>query len=59
MDALVGAAMLPGATQAPSAGQRLARLALLARYHLGRMPLRILVPHLARKLRGRRRAPSR
>jgi hypothetical protein len=55
MDALVGAAMLPGATQAPTVPQRLARLALLARYHLGRMPLRLLLPHLVRKLRGRRR----
>lgn len=55
MDALVGAAMLPGAVQAPGMAQRLARLALLTRYHLGRMPLRLLLPHLARKLRGRRR----
>lgn len=54
MDALVGAAMLPGAVQAPALAQRLARLALLARYHVGRMPLRLLLPHLARKLRGRR-----
>lgn len=59
MDALVGAAMLPGAVQSPTLAQRLARLALLARYHLGRMPLRILLPHLGRKLRGRRPAPPR
>jgi len=56
MDALVPAAMLPGATQAPSPAQRAARLALTARYHLGRMPLRLLLPHLLHK--ARRRLPA-
>jgi hypothetical protein len=58
MDALVSAAMLPGATQAPSPAQRAARVALTVRYHLGRMPLRLLLPHLAHKLRRRRRPGS-
>lgn len=53
MDALMPAAMLPGATQAPSPAQRAARLGLTVRYHLGRMPLRLLLPHLLHKARRR------
>jgi hypothetical protein len=53
MDTLVPAAMLPGPAQAPSPAQRAARLALTVRYHLGRMPLRLLLPHLLHKARRR------
>lgn len=37
----------------PSATQKLAATALLARYHLQRMPLRLLLPHLWNKARRR------
>lgn len=58
MDRLVLLAMLPhDPDHPPPAPVRLARLAMLARYHLQRMPPSMLVPHLARKaalrLRGR------
>ncbi len=58
MDALVPLAMLPGDLDGPpSPSVRIARTAMLARYHRLRMPLRLLLPHLLRKsvlrLRGR------
>lgn len=37
----------------PTASQGLAATALLARYHLHRMPLKLLLPHLWHKARGR------
>lgn len=49
MDRLLGLAMLPGAREAPQGSVRIARTALLIRYHLNRMPLFRLLPHLARK----------
>ncbi|MCV2218823.1 nucleotidyltransferase domain-containing protein [Thauera sp. Sel9] len=50
MERLVPLAMLPSDPDfPPSAGVHLARLAMLTRYHLQRMPLRMLLPHLARK----------
>lgn len=49
MDALVPSAMLPGELQEPGPVARLSQTVLLARYHLKRMPLVRLVPHLARK----------
>ncbi|ENO90344.1 nucleotidyltransferase domain-containing protein [Thauera linaloolentis] len=50
MERLVPLAMLPPDPDfPPSASVRLARLAMLTRYHLQRMPLRMLLPHLARK----------
>lgn len=63
MDALVPRAMLPGDPDRPPArAARLARTALLARYHWLRMPMRLLLPHLARKswrrLRARANADS-
>ena len=41
----------------PSWRQGLAAQVLLLRYHYGRMPLRILIPHLWHKMRATRRAP--
>ena len=38
----------------PSRGQALAAYAVLVRHHLGRMPLRLLLPHLWHKARARR-----
>lgn len=59
MDALVPCAMLPPDPDGPPALRiRLARKALLARYHLLRMPLRLLLPHLARKAALRMRTPA-
>ena len=50
MKRLVPLAMLPSDPDfPPSTGVNLARLAMLTRYHLQRMPLRMLLPHLARK----------
>lgn len=50
MDALVPRAMLPSDPDfPPPRSVRLARTALLARYHWQRMPLRMLLPHLAHK----------
>ena len=57
MDALVPPAMLPSDPDyPPSASVRLARLAMLVRYHRLRMPLGMLLPHLARKSMVRARA---
>lgn len=60
MNALLPQVMLPGDPDfPPSRAARLARTALLVRYHWLRMPLRLLLPHLARKSwrrLGRRRA---
>lgn len=57
MDALVPRAMLPSDPDfPPPASVRLARLAMLARYHRLRMPLGMLLPHLARKSLIRARA---
>lgn len=57
MDRLVPLAMLPTDPDGPPPlGARLARAAMLARYHLLRMPLHMLVPHLARKASLRLRA---
>lgn len=58
MDTLLPLAMLPSDPDFPEPIQvRLARSALLARYHFLRMPLHLLLPHLARKalLRGKAR----
>lgn len=51
MDALVPRAMLPPEPEQGDGGLggRLARTVLLIRYHLLRMPLRLLLPHLVRK----------
>ena len=51
MDALVPRAMLPPEPERGDGGLggRLARTVLLIRYHLLRMPLRLLLPHLVRK----------
>ncbi len=50
MDRLVPLAMLPGNPDLPPPlAARLARQAMLTRYHWQRMPLRLLLPHLARK----------
>lgn len=50
MDVLVPLAMLPGDLDGPpTPSVRLARTALLARYHRRRMPARLLLPHLVRK----------
>ncbi|MDX9885146.1 nucleotidyltransferase family protein [Thauera sp.] len=59
MDALLPLAMLPLHLDGPPPPSvRLARKTLLARYHLMRMPMHLLIPHLARKamlrLRGSR-----
>jgi hypothetical protein len=43
---------------APSRSQQMAATLFLARYHAGRMPPRLLVPHLMRKLRARPHAPE-
>ena len=57
MDALVALAMLPADLDGPpSPGVRLARTAMLARYHRLRMPAHLLLPHLARKTLLRLRA---
>ena len=57
MDALVALAMLPADLDGPpSPGVRLARAAMLARYHRLRMPAHLLLPHLARKTLLRLRA---
>lgn len=53
MDALLDAAMLPGPHQRPTPGAHLAKLVLLTRYHLRRMPLQRLLPHLFEKTRRR------
>ncbi len=59
MDTLVPLAMLPTDPDHPPAmTARLAQAALLARYHWLRMPLRLLLPHLARKSWRRLRARS-
>ena len=42
----------------PSAAQNTAAMVLLARYHWRRMPLRLLVPHLWHKWRGRHGAAA-
>ena len=50
MDAMIPLAMLPTNLDGPPRPSvRLARKALLARYHLMRMPMHLLIPHLARK----------
>ena len=50
MDTLVPLAMLPSHLDGPPPPSvRLACKALLARYHLMRMPMHLLIPHLARK----------
>ena len=50
MDRLVPLVMLPpDPDHPPPASVRVARLAMLARYHLQRMPPSMLLPHLARK----------
>lgn len=50
MDQLVPLAMLPSHPDGPPPLRvRLARRALLARYHLMRMPIHLLLPHLGRK----------
>lgn len=50
MDALVPLAMQPSEPDGPPPpAVRLARKAMLARYHLMRMPLHLLAPHLLRK----------
>lgn len=57
MNWLVPPAMLPSDPDfPPPPAVRLARVAMLMRYHRQRMPLRMLVPHLARKLVLRMRA---
>ena len=57
MNALVSRAMLPSDPDfPPPMDVRLSRLAMLTRYHLLRMPLTMLVPHLARKAWLRSRA---
>jgi len=57
MAALVPLAMLPSHLDGPPPIRvRLARKALLARYHLMRMPMHLLIPHLARKSMLRLRA---
>jgi len=57
MDRLLPLAMLPSDPDGPPPLRaRLARAAMLARYHLLRMPLHMLVPHLARKTSLRLRA---
>ena len=57
MDALVARAMLPGDLDGPpSPGVRLARTAMLVRYHRLRMPAHLLLPHLVRKTLLRLRA---
>lgn len=57
MDALVPLAMFPGNLDGPAAPlERMARTAMLARYHRLRMPLRLLLPHLLRKFAQRLRA---
>lgn len=57
MDVLVARAMLPSDPDyPPPATVRLARLVMLARYHRMRMPIGMLLPHLARKSLLRARA---
>ena len=57
MDALVPLAMFPSDPDFPPPLQvRLARTLMRVRYHLLRMPLRLLVPHLARKTLRRLKA---
>lgn len=57
MDLLVPRAMLPtDPDHPPGPAARFAQTALLARYHWLRMPLRLLLPHLARKTWRRLRA---
>ena len=52
---LWGAVLTPTEPDAlPSLGQGMAANVLLVRYHLGRMPLRLLVPHLLHKSRASR-----
>lgn len=61
LEACFALAMLPpDPDRPPGLSVHLARLAALVRYHLLRMPLRMLLPHLARKawLRARRRTPN-
>lgn len=61
MEACISLAMLPSdPDRPPGMSVRLARLAALMRYHVLRMPLGMLLPHIARKawLRARRRAPG-
>lgn len=61
MDRLVPLAMLPGNPDLPPPlAARVARQAMLTRYHWQRMPVRLLLPHLARKavLRARWRRPE-
>ncbi len=58
-DRLLDAAMLPGEYQQPGTAARGARLLMLMRYHLNRMPLSRLLPHLLRKSwQGLRRPPA-
>jgi hypothetical protein len=57
MDALVPVAMLPSDPDyPPPRSVKLARLLMRTRYHLLRMPLHMLLPHLARKAALRLRA---
>jgi len=54
---LLGSALMPTEPDdSPSLRQGVAAIALLARYHRQRMPLRLLVPHLWHKLRTARHA---
>ena len=56
VDFAIDTVFLPAAP--PSRRERLALRGLLARAHLCKMPLRILLPHLGHKLRQRLRAPA-
>jgi hypothetical protein len=56
-DSAVDIAMLPGQRQLPSLSARLVRAGFLSRYHLRRMPAKLLLPHLAEKAK-RRWAPE-
>lgn len=61
MEACISLALLPPEPdRPPGLSVRFARRLALARYHLLRMPLHMLLPHLARKawLRTRRRTPD-
>jgi hypothetical protein len=53
MDWLADRAMLPGDRMERTGLDRLAAIALLARYHYHRMPLSRLIPHLLEKSRRR------
>jgi len=52
--ALSAALTPPEPDQTPTWGARLSARAVLTRYHLGRMPLRLLLPHALHKLRAGR-----